>query len=662
MTDALHFARPGFLWLLWLLVPLVALLWWSGRRRREALLRFADEDLLPRLLPAARAGSGLRIALLAGAFGLLILSAAGPRWGFQWEQVNRRGVDLVVALDLSRSMLAEDSKPDRLTAAKREIRDLLDLLQGDRIALVAFAGTAYIQCPLTLDAYALEVFLDQMHPNRMDVGGTDLAAAVRASVAAFPEDERAGRAVLLITDGEDHSGELAKAAEEARQAGAHVFVVGMGAPEGAPIPDGRGGFVKEGGKVVLSKLDEAALEELALTTEGTYVRSQPGDLDLRTLYLDDIKGRLEARDLTSSRQRRWEERFQWALLPAILLLLLEGVSGAPRRRVGPAALALALLLPVAAPTPALAWSLFEKSDAARGQDAWEAGDWDEALERWQAARSAAPADRRLDYNVAEALYRLERYPEAEQEYLAASATDQTELAADALYGAGNAAFQQGRYPDAIAHYNASLALRPDDADALHNRELARKRFEELQEQAQQPNEQPQDEEQEQEQDGETEQDEQQQGEEGEDGQEQQEKQQQSGQTGQEEEDAQDGQAQDSEPQDDAQDQESEGQDGQAQPEPPQDSQQEATGGAAEAADIERSPDGAEEDGPADGDLSSVDGQSGETPEETVTVEGALSKEQAERLLKALEADQARRREERTENEARRGRRSAGKDW
>ena len=128
--------------------------------------------------------------------------------------------------------------------------------------------------------------------------------------------------MLLITDGEDHSGELQAAAEEARKEGVHVFVVGIGAPEGAPIPDGRGkGFIKQNGKVVLSKLDEASLKELALTTDGTYVRSVAGDLDLRTIYLDDIKGTLEARALASSREKRSEDRFQWALLPAILSAL-----------------------------------------------------------------------------------------------------------------------------------------------------------------------------------------------------------------------------------------------------------------------------------------------------------------------------------------------------
>ncbi len=654
--SGIGFTDGQLLWLLWLLVPFGALLWLAASRRKAALERFADRAMLERIAPATGGGRGILRSLLLGlAVVGLVVSLAGPTWGFHWENVERRGVDLVVALDLSRSMLAEDTRPNRLTAAKREIRDLLDLLKGDRVALVAFAGTAFVQCPLTLDYHAFELFLDEMDPNWVPVGGTDLAAAVRVSMGAFPENERAGKAVLLITDGEDHSGELAAAAEEARKDGVHVFVVGMGAREGAPIPDGRGGFVKQGGKVVLTKLDEPALKELALTTDGTYIPSVAGDLDLRTIYLEDIKGTLEARELSSSRQRREEHRFQWALLPAILLLVLEGLTGPPRTRA--AALLALLLVPVAAPTPALAWSLFGSDDPNRqGHDAFEDEDYETAVERWTEAQVADPGDRRIDYNLGQALYRLDRFPDAEEAFLAATATDVTSLAADAFYGAGNAAFQQGRYPDAIGHYEQALALRPDDEDAAHNRDLAQRRYEELLEQAQEQQENS-DQEQQPPEDGQT--DEQEQGEQDQQGEsEQQEQQQQQGQAGQQDEQAQDGQAEnDGEAPED--EQESEGSQGQQDQENQQ--QQEQQGGEAEAADIDRSGEGAE-DTPPDGALSSNTEETQGDSRPQQVVEGALTEEQAEQLLKALEADQANRREQRTEREAQRGRRAAGKDW
>ncbi len=660
----MHFSDPEMLWLLWLVLPLGLLLRLAALRKTAALHRFADPELLDGLRPPRSAGRmALRRILLIGGLVGIIAALAGPRWGFQWEDVERRGVDLVVALDLSKSMLAEDAKPDRLTAAKREIRDLIELLKGDRVALVAFAGTAFIQCPLTLDYHAFELFLDQMDPDWVPVGGTDLAGAVRASIEAFPTNERSGRAVLLITDGEDHSGQLRTAAEDARKAGVHVFVVGMGDPAGAPIPDGDGGFVKDRGKVVLSRLDEAGLKELTLTTEGTYVRSVAGDLDLRRIYLEDIKGTLEARALASSRQRRWEERFQWALLPALLLLVLEGLTGSPRPREARrarsalAASALAGLALALSPTPALAWSLFGSDDPVRlGHDAFESEDFARALELWTQAQVDDPSDRRLDYNIGQALYRLERYPEAEQAFLAATATDVTTLAADAYYGAGNAAFQQGRYLDAIADYEKADTLRPDDEDGDHNAELARRRYDELMEQAEKQQQEQEEQQPPEEQDAES--DEQEQGEEGEQGEEQQQQQeQQQGQAGQQQEQDgesdSDGEKKDSEePQDE----------GQGQQEQDQQDQQEQTGGAAEAADVDRSAQPDESDSQPEGAVSSNTEEAEQDDRPASVIEGALTEEQAEELLKALKADEQSRRKQRTEREAKRGRDAAGKDW
>ncbi len=660
----MHFSNPQALWLLWLLPPLAALYVLSARRRRVAMRRFADEALIDRLVPPTSTGRAwLRGAVLGAALLGVLLAAAGPRWGFSWEEVQRRGVDVVVALDLSRSMLAEDAKPNRLVAAKREITDLIELLQGDRVGLVAFAGTAYTQCPLTLDYGAFSVFLDQMDPDWVPVGGTDLAEAVRVSMKTFQEGERSGRAVILITDGEDHSGELQEAAEEARKEGVHVFVVGMGAPEGAPIPDGRGGFIKEGGKVVLSKLDEPGLKELALTTDGTYVRSVAGDLDLRRIYNEDIKGTLQARDLSSSRRRRWEERFQWALLPALLLLVLESLSGGPRRKerripLAPraaAALAAGTLL-LGAPAPASAgW--FSSDDPARlGHRAFADGEHQAALDHWIAAQVANPADRRLDYNIGQAHYRLGAYAEAEEAFREASATDDTELAADALYNAGNAAFQQGKYVDAIAAYDEALELRPEDEDALANRDLAQRKYEELLDQAANQEQNPEQPPEQQEQDGQADQppQEPQDGEGEQSEQKQQEQQQGQGMSEQQESDQ-------PEPGEGEQEQDATAENEEESGDPQQ--KQEQTGGAAEAADIERDPDAAAADPPKDGAVAEEtewDG-SGE-PEDRPVVEGALSEEQAEALLDALKADQSNRRRQRTEREAARGRRGAAKDW
>lgn len=629
------------------------------------MARFAEERFRDDLVPTRSPGrAAVRSGLVGTALVLSVVCLAGPSWGFRWERIERRGIDVVVALDLSRSMLARDVDPDRLTAAKREIRDLVDLLQGDRVGLVVFAGTAFIQCPLTLDYNALQVFLDQLDPDWVPIGGTDLGAAIRTSIETFVQKERSGRAVILITDGEDHGGELQAAATEAKAQGVHVFVVGIGSPEGVPIPDGRGGFVKDGGSVVLSKLDEPALKELAMTTGGSYVRRVSGVADLREIYLDDIKQALESRELGSSRQRRAEERFQWFLLPAFLLLFAEPLLGPRRRAIGKRSQApplpattLAAALAVAGtsslvPSQASA-GLFSPDPAREAISAFDGGDFQGALDRWLEAQAADPDDRALDYDIGMARYRLGRFDEAEKAFVAASASDDPELAADALYGAGNALFQQGRFLDAIAAYDRSLQVRPDDQDAVVNRDLAQRRYEEMLEKAR---DEQREKEKKQEDSEDASCDEPQQGQEGEDGQQQQQQQQGQGMSEQEQQQPQEGKGQ-----------EEDQQEKQAQPEGPDDGQaeqqqQEATGGKAQAADVDRE---APEQAEAEPD--------GEVAEQTredepgagaaaQAIEGALTEEQAEALLRALEADQANRRRERTEREAARGRRAAEKDW
>ena len=664
--TGVHFSDASALWLLWLLPLLGSLYWIAARKRRAALARFADDDLMEHLVPRTSSmRAALRPLLVSLALICIVVAAAGPRWGFQWEEVHRRGVDVVVALDLSRSMLAEDAKPNRLTVAKREIRDLLDLLQGDRIALVAFAGTSFVQCPLTLDYGAFEVFLEPMDPNWVPVGGTDLAAAVRASIDAFPKNERSGRAVLLITDGEDHSGELQEAAEEAREEGVHVFVVGIGEPGGAPVPDGRGGFVKENGRVVLTKLDEPSLKELALTTGGSYVRSAAGDLDLRKIYLEDIRGALQARELSSSRQRRWEERYQLALLPALLLLLIEGLIGPPRRRerrarYGGSATAAAILLAFGLvglwPSPASAsWFGGHEDPIRAGYKAFTGGEFQAALDLWIDAQVNDPNNRQIDYNIGQAHYRLGNYPEAEKAFQSAAASNVTELSADSSFNAGNAAFQQGKYPEAIAHYEQCLELREGDDDAVTNRDLAQRRYEELLEQAKNDQEQREQQEEQQDQQNQEQQDdaqadEQEPGEEaepGEDGQQQDKKEQQEGQSGQQEE-----------PQEEQQEPgEQQDQDAQAEEDP-----ETKQGGQAAAADIDREGEPPDEE-QAEGALAEETEEGEERSEgEQAIIEGALSAEQAKALLDALEADQRARRQERTKREGQRGRKAARKDW
>jgi Ca-activated chloride channel family protein len=326
------------LWALGLVPFLVAFVYWADRRRRAALVAFADAALLPRLAPdvaprrrAAR--DALRLAaLLAG-----ILALAGPRWGFEWEEVRRHGLDLVIALDTSKSMLAVDVRPTRLARAKLAILDLLRLLEGDRIGLVAFAGTAFLQCPLTLDYDAFAQSLAATEVGIIPRGGTALSRAIDAGVDAFEGRQGKYGAIILVTDGESHEGDLDAALARAKENDVRIYTVGIGTAEGELIPLGAGGapggFLKDRqGNVVKTRLDEATLERIAKDTGGAFVRASGASLGLDELFRDHIAA-MERRELESTIERRFEDRFQFPLALALGLLGIEAMIGdRPRAR------------------------------------------------------------------------------------------------------------------------------------------------------------------------------------------------------------------------------------------------------------------------------------------------------------------------------------------
>lgn len=300
---------------------------YAFRKRDRLLALFCGKELVGELVPDFKKGRSrvkAFLALLAMTFGIVALTQ--PQWGFHWEEIKRVGVDIIVAIDVSESMLAEDVKPSRLKRAKREVFDLIEMLEGDRIGLIVFAGTSFVQCPLTLDYGACKMFLDYIDTDLIPVPGTALADAIRTATASFSKRERKSKALILITDGEDHEGEPIEAAKEAKQEGIKIFPIGVGRKEGVPIPlrGGSGGFKKDRqGDMVITHLDETTLQKIALETGGSYVSSVTGDMDLDKIYKEGIKQRIEQKQLKSTRKRRWEQRFQWFILCALLFIGLE---------------------------------------------------------------------------------------------------------------------------------------------------------------------------------------------------------------------------------------------------------------------------------------------------------------------------------------------------
>jgi len=485
----MNFAALEYLYLLWILPAMVLLAVYSFRKKDQLLRLFADTELWDRLMPDVhRRRQTFKVLLLLAAVGLLLTSFLRPRWGFHWEEIKRKGVDLIVAVDVSESMLAEDIQPNRLERAKREITDLVGMLQGDRVGLIAFAGAAFLECPLTLDYGSFRIFLDYLDTELIPVPGTAIGEAIQTAIRSFSTERRASKALILITDGEDHPGEAEKATEAAKEKGIRIFTIGIGSEHGAPIPlrGGKGDFKKDRkGQVVMSKLRETALQKIALSTGGSYVRSVSGDMDLKKIYEEEIRGKMEAGELKSTKKRRWEERFQWFLFGSILLLALESIlpdrkrpaaekSGRPRfasrkQAVWVPLLGLGLLFSMA--RPAEADSVYGKMKKA--EESYEREAYAEALEGFLDAQVERPEDIRLKYNVGSTQYRVRGFEEAEEAFWAAANAGDPELKQKAFYNLGNTAYRQGKLEEAVAHFKQALDLDPEDEDARFNLEFVR---------------------------------------------------------------------------------------------------------------------------------------------------------------------------------------------
>ena len=328
------FGHPGYLWLT-ALAPCLCLFYaWAARRRKRLAERFASAQALARitqnLSPARRAA---KAAMLVAAVLFMALALAEPRWGTSLRVIKRTGLDMMIVLDVSKSMLAEDILPSRLARARLEARGLAETLRGDRVGLVVFAGRAFYQCPLTLDYGAFNMFLEQADTDSIPVGGTDMAQAIDTALSSFPETgAKTGRRLMIIfSDGEDHSGRLEASVEEALKRGVTIFTVPVGTPEGSPIrikdaKTGQSVFLKDAqGNIVLSKVDPRQMADIAVKTGGGLATLTGGDNPIEKIYETTIM-KMERAELESMKQKIHESRFVWPLLLALLLLVLEALT------------------------------------------------------------------------------------------------------------------------------------------------------------------------------------------------------------------------------------------------------------------------------------------------------------------------------------------------
>jgi Ca-activated chloride channel family protein len=351
------------------------------------------------------------------------------------------------------------------------------MMKSDRAGLVAFSGRAVLQCPLTLDHEAFHIFLKVLTPGFLPVGGTNLSEALKTAYEGFEKESDTEKAVILITDGENTQGNAEETAKTMAKEGIRIFCIGVGGSEGAPIPDENGGFKKDGsGNIVLSRVDEKGLEKLAALTNGAYVRSVAGDMDLDLIYRDKIRGEMEKKTLTSGKQKVWENRFQWFLFPGLILLLAEAML-APGRR----SLSTILLIPALALwglPPGTAKAGIFSSSVGKGITAYEAKDYTEAKKQFIEAQIENPDDKRLYYNIGTAAYMNKEYEEALGLFVRALDVKDPALRHNARFNLGNTHFQMGNMDEAIKEYEAVLKEFPDDREARENLELARQKKQE----------------------------------------------------------------------------------------------------------------------------------------------------------------------------------------
>lgn len=487
----MNFANSQILWLLLVLPPvLVVFFWWAWRARHQLLAAFIDARLLSTLtVGVSPRRLKIRFALLVLSVVALLFALARPQWGFDWDKVEQRGLDIVIAIDTSKSMLATDIAPNRLVRAKLAALDLMQQARTDRLGLVAFAGDAFLTCPLTIDDTAFRQSVDSLDVNTIPQGGTAIATAINTALRAFKEGDHF-KALVLFTDGEDNDNEAGalQAAQGAGKAGLKIFTIGIGTAAGdllrATDANGNSDYVRDpSGNVVKSHLNENLLKQIAGATGGFYLPLGPQTVD--TLYERGLAP-LPKSAAQEKLIRRYHEQYQWPLAVAIGLLLLEMLLPDRSRSVKipvPAAAGKVVVL-------LLAGGLLPASLRASPGSAWHdytTGHYTNALQEYQRLALVNTNDLRLVFNAGAAAYRATNYDEAARLFETVTLAPEVKLQQQAYYNLGNTQYKIGMqqaaklmekpatlddiqksWEAATNSYTRAVGLNPKDADAVYN--------------------------------------------------------------------------------------------------------------------------------------------------------------------------------------------------
>jgi len=485
----MSFGQPLWFFAFALLPALAALFVRNEGRRGELLRKLVAARLRDRLAGSASAGKRRwRFGLFLLGVACVITGLAQPRLGYNWEESQRKGRDVLIAIDCSRSMLSTDVSPNRLSRAKLAAQDLIGMLGGDRVGLIAFAGTAFLQAPLTADYGAVLNSLAELDTDIIPRGGTDITAAIKEAKDAFGKGESDNRCLILMTDGEDLEEDSIKAAED-QKGTIRIFTVGLGSTDGSliPLPGSHGDaeFVKdENGQIVKSRLDEERLRKIAETTGGFYVHLLSGPAEMKQIATEGL-GKMKEKDIDVKMSRRPIERYQWPLAAGIALLAGSMLIGERKRAAGRstgsaaalAVLALAMCLPHAA------WA---KNG---GIEAYDREDYGAAEEQFSDQLKRLPDSKALQFDLGAAAYKSGDYGKALDAFAnAVTSTDQP-LREAAEYNLGNTLYQRGaarkekepkikEWKNALQHYDQALKIDPQNKDARYNRDLVQRLIDE----------------------------------------------------------------------------------------------------------------------------------------------------------------------------------------
>ena len=488
----MSFGSPEWLFALLIVPALVAVFFGNERRRRYLLEKIVAARLQPELAGnLSIAKRRARFCLLLAGIACVIVSLAEPRYGYTWEQSKRRGRDVIIAVDTSKSMLSSDVSPNRLTRAKMAAQDLIGMLQGDRVGLVAFAGTAFLQAPLTIDYGAVLTSVNELDTNIIPRGGTDIASAIQCAAQAFGKGESENRCLILITDGEDLGRNALEAARRQKD-NFRIFTVGVGSAEGSiiPMPEEQGGtaFVKDpNGDFVKSRLDEACLRQIADATGGFYTHLDNSAVTMKQIVTEGL-GKVQERDIDTRNSRRPIERYQWplalglALLAASLLVSERKRTAQTGKRLPISKVAAVMLLGLLLPHIG-----FSRNS---GLDLYDKENYKDAYQLFTQQLGRKPGSEALQFDAGASAYKLGEFDKALDSFSKALTSHDPALRSNSEYNLANTLVRRGELQDgkeakikewrnALQHYEEAMKTDAKNENAKYNRDLIEKLIKEL---------------------------------------------------------------------------------------------------------------------------------------------------------------------------------------